>query len=138
MPCTCRGAPSDDSLHRRGRGRTEQAGFFLESSCYTAPMQRGDAFGALTSSRDVMEKRWMCPTCREERATRFCGGCGEKRLEHHDLTITGFVGHALESLTHVDGRVFRSVRDLIVRPGALTAAYMRGQRRPTSSITLCG
>jgi len=56
--------------------------------------------------------------------------CGEKRLDHHDLTIAGLVGHALESLTHVDGRVFRSVRDLVIRPGALTAAYMRGQRRP--------
>lgn len=60
----------------------------------------------------------------------FCDRCGEKRLDHHDLTIAGLVGHALESLTHVDGRVFRSVRDLVVRPGALTAAYMRGQRRP--------
>ena len=30
----------------------------------------------------------------------------------------------------MDGRVFRSVRDLAIRPGALTAAYMRGQRRP--------
>jgi hypothetical protein len=72
----------------------------------------------------------MCPTCREERATQFCGTCGEKRLDHHDLTLAGLVGHAVESLTHVDGRVFRSVRDLVTRPGALTAAYMRGQRRP--------
>jgi hypothetical protein len=72
----------------------------------------------------------MCPTCREERVTRFCGRCGEKRLDHDDLTITGLVGHAVESLTNVDGRVFRSVRDLVIRPGALTAAYMRGQRRP--------
>ena len=72
----------------------------------------------------------MCPTCREERDTRFCGGCGEKQLDDQDLTIAGLVGHALESLTNVDGRVFRSVRDLVIRPGALTAAYMRGQRRP--------
>jgi hypothetical protein len=62
--------------------------------------------------------------------THFCGRCGEKRLDHHDLTIGGLVGHALESLTHVDGRVFRSVHDLVLRPGTLTAAYMRGQRRP--------
>jgi hypothetical protein len=93
-------------------------------------MQRGDPLGSSTLTRDVIETHWTCPTCREERATRFCGSCGEKCLEHHDLTIAGLVGHALESLTHVDGRVVRSVRDLIVRPGALTAAYMRGQRRP--------
>ena len=92
-------------------------------------MHRGDSVGLSTVNRDVPKKRWMCPTCREERATHFCGRCGEKRLDHHDLTIAGLVGHAFESLTHVDGRVFRSVRDLVIRPGALTAAYMRGQRR---------
>lgn len=92
-------------------------------------MHRGGPLGS-TLSRDVLRKRWICPTCGDERATHFCGRCGEKRLDHHDLTIAGLAGHALESLTHVDGRVFRSVRDLVTRPGALTAAYMRGQRRP--------
>lgn len=93
-------------------------------------MHLGAPLDPSTLSRDVLKPPWMCPTCREERATHFCGRCGEKRLDHHDLTIAGLVGHALESLTHVDGRVFRSVRDLVIRPGALTAAYMRGQRRP--------
>ena len=100
-------------------------------SCYTArAMHRDDPLGSSTLSRDVLKQRWVCPTCREERATHFCGRCGEKRLDHHNLTIAGLVGHVLESLTNVDGRVFRSVRDLVIRPGALTAAYMRGQRRP--------
>jgi hypothetical protein len=93
-------------------------------------MDRGDPLGASTPSPDVQTQRWICPTCREERDTRFCGRCGEKQLDDQDLTIAGLVGHALESLTNVDGRVFRSVRDLVIRPGALTAAYMRGQRRP--------
>ena len=93
-------------------------------------MDRGDPLGASTPSPDVQNKRWMCPTCREERDTRFCGGCGEKQLDDQDLTIAGLVGHALESVANVDGRVFRSVRDLVIRPGALTAAYMRGQRKP--------
>jgi hypothetical protein len=93
-------------------------------------MHRGDPMDSSTPSRDLLKKSWMCPTCREERSTHFCGRCGEKRLDHHDLTIAGLVGHALESLTDVDGRVFRSIRDLVIRPGALTAAYMRGQRRP--------
>jgi hypothetical protein len=93
-------------------------------------MDRGDPVGSSTLSRDVSKQRWMCPTCREDRATHFCGVCGEKRIGHHDLTVAGLVGHAFESLTNVDGRVFRSVRDLVFRPGTLTAAYMRGQRRP--------
>src|SRR4051794_19402285 len=93
-------------------------------------MHWSDPLGASARGRAVVKTCWTCPTCREERATHFCGRCGEKRLEHHDLTVAGLVGHAIESLTHVDGRVFRSVRDLVIRPGALTAAYMRGQRRP--------
>ena len=93
-------------------------------------MDRGNPLGSSALSPEVPTQRWTCPTCREERATQFCGRCGEKRLDHHDLTIAGLVGHAFESLTNVDGRIFRSVRDLAIRPGTLTAAYMRGQRRP--------
>jgi hypothetical protein len=93
-------------------------------------MHRGDPPDSSTLSRDVLKGRWICPTCREECGTHFCGRCGEKRLDQRDLTVAGLVGHALESLTNVDGRVFRSIRDLVMRPGALTAAYMRGQRRP--------
>jgi hypothetical protein len=93
-------------------------------------MHRADPLDSSTPSREVPKERWICPTCREECATHFCARCGEKRLDHRDLTIAGLVGHALESLTNVDGRVFRSIRDLAIRPGALTAAYMRGQRKP--------
>jgi hypothetical protein len=73
---------------------------------------------------------WICPGCRERRETAFCGVCGEKRLDHHDLTIAGLAEHAIESLTHLDGRVFRSVRDLVLAPGRLTAAYINGHRKP--------
>jgi hypothetical protein len=73
---------------------------------------------------------WICPGCRERRDTAFCGACGEKRLDHHDLTIAGLAEHAVESLTHLDGRVFRSIRDLVLAPGRLTAAYIDGHRKP--------
>src|SRR5215208_2262705 len=76
---------------------------------------------ALTHGRRIGP--WTCPGCRESRDTVFCGVCGEKRLDHHDLTIAGLAEHAIESLTHLDGRVFRNLRDLVVRPGTLTAAY---------------
>jgi hypothetical protein len=83
---------------------------------------------ALTHGRRIGP--WTCPGCRESRDTVFCGVCGEKRLDHHDLTIAGLAEHAIESLTHLDGRVFRNLRDLVVRPGTLTAAYINGHRKP--------
>jgi hypothetical protein len=36
----------------------------------------------------------------------------------------------LESLIHFDGRLFRTVRVLITKPGQLTTAYLTGNRRP--------
>ena len=83
---------------------------------------------ALTHGRRI--GAWTCPGCRERRDTAFCGVCGEKRLDHHDLTIAGLAEHAIESLTHLDGRVFRSLRDLVLRPGTLTTAYINGHRKP--------
>src|SRR5215212_11767976 len=83
---------------------------------------------ALTHGRS--DGAWICPGCHEPRDASFCGICGEKRLDHHDLTITGLIEHAVESLTHLDGRVFRSIYDLVLKPGTLTAAYINGHRRP--------
>lgn len=46
-----------------------------------------------------------------------------------DLTLVGFGRHILETLTNVDGRLIRSFRCLIVRPGELTLAYLEGSRK---------
>jgi len=72
---------------------------------------------------------WICPTCGATAANAYCGACGEKRLGHHDLTLLGIFEHAVESLFHVDGRLFRSLRTLLLSPGTLTAAYLRGRRK---------
>ncbi len=49
-----------------------------------------------------------------------------------DLRHEG-IGHLLaellESFTHLDGRFVRSMRTLVVRPGELTAAFLRGARK---------
>ncbi len=72
---------------------------------------------------------WVCPACAVPCEQRYCTRCGEKRIEPHDLTLAGLLGHAAELLTHVDGRVLRSVKDLFVHPGLLTRAYIEGPRR---------
>lgn len=73
---------------------------------------------------------WTCPTCHLPLSTRFCPSCGERRLHERSLTLGGLLEQAFEALTHVDGRVFRSFRYLVTRPGLLTAAYLIGQRKP--------
>lgn len=73
---------------------------------------------------------WTCPTCRASVLTPFCPRCGESPLQTHELTLRGLVHQIFEALTNIDGRLMRSFRYLVSRPGALTAAYLAGQRKP--------
>jgi Protein of unknown function (DUF3667) len=80
--------------------------------------------------RVVTSAPWTCPNCRQPVELQFCPSCGERRLGPHDLTLSGFAEQAIEAVSHADGRVFRSFRALLTRPGSLTLAYVNGQRKP--------
>lgn len=73
---------------------------------------------------------WTCPTCGAAVAARFCAACGERRPSPRDLTLRGFVRQAAEEFTSLDGRVPRTLRCLLLRPGALTTAFVEGRRKP--------
>jgi hypothetical protein len=73
---------------------------------------------------------WICPTCDISVSDSYCARCGEQRLGKRELSLAGLGAQAVESVANVDGRVFRSLRALLLRPGELTAAYLRGQRKP--------
>lgn len=73
---------------------------------------------------------WTCPTCNDAVSTRHCPACGEQALRLHELTLRGLLEQAVHAFTDIDGRLIRSVLSLINRPGALTVAYLRGQRLP--------
>lgn len=71
-----------------------------------------------------------CPSCGEGLQGVYCHRCGEKQLDARDRTVAHFVQDAVGTLTNVDGTLWRSFRLLILHPGALTAAYLRGVRKP--------
>jgi hypothetical protein len=73
---------------------------------------------------------WTCPSCQTGVTTRYCPSCGERRLLARELTLRGLVDQVFESFTNIDGRLLRSVRCLVTRPGALTVAYLDGRRTP--------
>ena len=73
---------------------------------------------------------WSCPTCNQDVATRYCPECGEQPLRPNDLTLRGLFHQVALACTSIDGPLIRSFRCLIIRPGALTAAYLNGQRKP--------
>src|SRR3954452_16740482 len=76
-----------------------------------------------------MANGWICPSCGQNRRTKFCAQCGEERLRPRDLTFADLVGHFARALSSVDGKLLRSSRAILVTPGKLTASYVRGERR---------
>ena len=74
--------------------------------------------------------RWTCPNCDIGVLTPFCPNCGEHVLHTRELTLRPLISQAFESFTNIDGRLLRSFRYLVSRPGALTNAYLKGQRKP--------
>lgn len=75
-------------------------------------------------------QRWTCPSCATVVATAHCPACGERRLGPRDLLLRNLLHQVFHELTSVDGRLVRSLREIALRPGALTLAYLQGRRRP--------
>ena len=80
--------------------------------------------------KGVARKPWTCPNCSSAVTTFYCPACGERPLRPHDLTLPGFLGQVAQACTNVDGPLLRSVGRLVTQPGALTVAYLQGQRKP--------
>lgn len=73
---------------------------------------------------------WRCPVCRQMVSTPFCAVCGEKHLAARELTLRALLHEIAVALTNIDGRLIRSFRLLVTRPGALTVAFAQGLRKP--------
>lgn len=71
-----------------------------------------------------------CANCGLPLQSPYCAQCGEKRLEPGDLALPHLLKELAESLTHADSRLLRSFKYLLIRPGFLTAEYLRGRRKP--------
>jgi len=74
-------------------------------------------------------RKWTCPSCGRNRATAFCPSCGEEPLRPRDLTLPDLVRQFLKAFSSVDGKLVRSVRALLTRPGELSVAHVAGRRR---------
>jgi len=70
----------------------------------------------------------LCPSCSTDLAGRFCHQCGEKKFHQHDLAVKHFLQHALDEFTHLDSKVFATLRYLFSRPGYLTLEYTSGRK----------
>jgi len=84
----------------------------------------------------MAETTLRCANCAASQPGRFCARCGEKRIDAADHTLRRFGEHLFEAFTHVDGKIFLTVRSLLFRPGRLTADYLHGKRKPLFTLSL--
>src|SRR4051812_20920678 len=73
---------------------------------------------------------WKCPTCVQNVRSAFCPDCGERPLLPRDLTLRGLLDQVVQACANIDGPLLRSFRCLLTKPGELTMAYLRGERKP--------
>jgi hypothetical protein len=71
----------------------------------------------------------VCASCGRPLCGRFCPECGEERLDPHNLTVRHFLTHALHEVFELDGKIWRTLRGLVLRPGFLASEYCAGRRR---------
>jgi hypothetical protein len=81
----------------------------------------GAAAGAVVSGE-------RCSTCGIELAGPFCHSCGELRQHDGDLAVRHLLHDAIHDLTHLDGKIGRTIRALLFEPGRLTKEYWEGRR----------
>lgn len=70
----------------------------------------------------------FCPSCDNPFAGKFCASCGEKQLSHHEFSVKHFIAESIESLTHFDGKFWKTLKALFLKPGMLTLNFEAGKR----------
>ncbi len=70
-----------------------------------------------------------CHNCGTPLQGPWCYACGQSGEDFH-RSIIRLAGEVVEGLFHFDGRLWRTLPDLILRPGRLTRSYLEGHRAP--------
>src|SRR5689334_2550207 len=69
----------------------------------------------------------VCANCHAALTGEYCAACGQ-RHEPHVHTLAHFAGEALESVSHADSRLWRTLWYLLARPAYLTKEFFAGKR----------
>jgi hypothetical protein len=72
-------------------------------------------------------KEKNCLNCGTIVQGKYCHKCGQENVEPKE-TFLGMVTHFFNDITHFDGKFFTTLKDLLFKPGFLSAEYMKGRR----------
>ena len=68
-----------------------------------------------------------CLNCGAALQGKFCHACGQKAASGH-LGMHDFAHEAAHEFLHLDGKILKTVKMLIIRPGELTREFLAGRR----------
>lgn len=69
-----------------------------------------------------------CQDCGRPVTGKYCAECGQS-VGVHALTVGEVFHDVVHSVLHLDSRVWRTLRSLLLRPGELSRAFIAGQRQ---------
>lgn len=70
-----------------------------------------------------------CPNCGVALQGAWCHACGQAAEDFH-RSLVRLAGEAIEGLFELDGRLWRTLPNLLLRPARLTREYLDGHRAP--------
>ena len=87
----------------------------------TTTAQASERTQGAMSTASGMESGWQtkCLNCGAQLSGAFCSECGQRAVPSHP-TVRELASDAVAELSGWDGRLARTVRLLILRPGQLT------------------
>ena len=71
-----------------------------------------------------------CVNCKTKLEGLYCYCCGEKIVAEKDFTIKKLLEQTLDVFTHLDSKIFLTLKFLLLKPGKLSDAYVKGLRKP--------
>lgn len=72
----------------------------------------------------------VCKTCANEFQGKFCNRCGERIMNPHDRSIFHFLESVFHTITHFDGKIFKNLKLILLKPGFISKKLSEGSRQP--------
>lgn len=69
-----------------------------------------------------------CKNCGTTVPDLYCPHCGQERVEAELLSFSHFTARTIPEIANVDRKFFRTMYELLTKPGFLTLEYIRGRR----------
>ena len=76
-----------------------------------------------------MEELTDCKNCGAKYSGNYCFSCGQKKFSREDFTYKKYFREISEELLDFDSKIFRTIRQLIFKPGFLTVEFLSGRQK---------